>query len=406
MPELEQLLNYNYKFWVSTRPLVPGRIELQRAVLLIAPRGSQVNRSTIVSVIFRSAVRQLVTVRVGSQLRRGWQIKRIGPAVMKRGALDSFFKPSEAKKPKYEASKDKSQHNAYPFAISHLPAPFKEQLGFAPAAEGKVMNDQLDLDLVYYQPYIPASTAPGLFEFLRHELPFYRVQYNINRGGVQTQINTPRFTTVFGIDETSRFAADGSIVDAMTGKKVDAKAYKCKPRPIPQCLDELRKLTEGSTGETFNFCLVNYYADGKDSISYHSDDERFLGPNPAIASFSLGAKRDFLLKHKPIAPQAGAVVEEPKGIKLTLRSGDMVLMRGRTQSNWLHSIPKRADAKGRINITFRKAMVKGGTENYYQYNVGVGGVFRWDAKVEKMVPWDAQAARVEGGAVGGPSTST
>ncbi|EAT77344.2 hypothetical protein HBI56_236810 [Parastagonospora nodorum] len=324
---------------------------------------------------------------------------------MKRGALDSFFKPSEAKKPKYEASKDKSQHNAYPFAIPHLPPPFKEQLCFAPAEEGKVMNDQLDLDLVYYQPYIPASMAPGLFEFLRQELPFYRVQYNINRGGVQTQINTPRFTTVFGIDETSSFAADGSIVDAKTGKKVDAKACKCKPRPIPQCLDELRKLTEGSTGEKFNFCLVNYYADGKDSISYHSDDERFLGPNPAIASFSLGAKRDFLLKHKPIAPQAGVVVEEPKGIKLPLGSGDMVLMRGRTQSNWLHSIPKRADAKGRINITFRKAMVKGGTENYYQYNVGVGGVFKWDAKVEKMMPWDAQAARVEGGAVGKASGS-
>ncbi|KAH5560217.1 hypothetical protein HBI26_198810 [Parastagonospora nodorum] len=309
---------------------------------------------------------------------------------MKRGALDSFFKPSEAKKPKYEASKDKSQHNAYPFAIPHLPPPFKEQLCFAPAEEGKVMNDQLDLDLVYYQPYIPASMAPGLFEFLRQELPFYRVQYNINRGGVQTQINTPRFTTVFGIDETSSFAADGSIVDAKTGKKVDAKACKCKPRPIPQCLDELRKLTEGSTGE---------------NISYHSDDERFLGPNPAIASFSLGAKRDFLLKHKPIAPQAGVVVEEPKGIKLPLGSGDMVLMRGRTQSNWLHSIPKRADAKGRINITFRKAMVKGGTENYYQYNVGVGGVFKWDAKVEKMMPWDAQAARVEGGAVGKASGS-
>jgi alkylated DNA repair dioxygenase AlkB len=317
---------------------------------------------------------------------------------MKRGALDTFFKSSEAKKPKYEASANKSTHDAYPFAIPHLPAPFMEQLGFAPAEEGKVMNDQLDLDMMYYQPYIPSSIAPGVFEFLRQELPFYRVQYNITRSGIQTQINTPRFTTVFGIDETSRFASDGSIIDAKTSKKVDAKAYKCKPRPIPQCLDELRKITEGSTGETFNFCLVNYYADGKDSISYHSDDERFLGPNPAIASFSLGAKRDFLMKHKPIAPQAGITTIEPKPIKLLLGSGDMVLMRGRTQSNWLHSIPKRAGTeagKGRINITFRKAMVKGGTENYYQYNVGSGGVFRWDGKGNKMVPWDGEAARVE-----------
>ena len=68
----------------------------------------------------------------------------------------------------------------------------------------------------------------------------------------------------------------------------------------------------------------------------------------------------------------------------------MILMRGPTQSNWLHSIPKRKGGEsdmGRINITFRKAMVKYGTENYYQYNVGNGGVWRWDNKKAEMVPW-------------------
>ncbi|KAJ4372035.1 hypothetical protein N0V83_003808 [Neocucurbitaria cava] len=286
---------------------------------------------------------------------------------MKRGALDSFVTLVAPKKPKYEASADKSSHASYPFAIPHLPAQFTEQLGFAPSEEGKPMNDQLDLDLVYYQPYIPSSIASGVFDFLRTELPFYRVKYNITRGSIQTQVNTPRFTTVFGVDETSRFTASGALVDAKSGRPIEASRYKCKPRPIPQCLDELRKITEGTTGETFNFCLVNYYADGQDSISYHSDDERFLGPNPAIASFSLGAKRDFLMKHKPIPPKQGGDViqEEPKPIKLALGPGDMVLMRGKTQANWLHSIPKRAGAeagRGRINITFRKAMVKGDGE--------------------------------------------
>ncbi|EUC41903.1 hypothetical protein COCMIDRAFT_8448 [Bipolaris oryzae ATCC 44560] len=317
---------------------------------------------------------------------------------MKRGAIDSFFTRPSPKKPKYEVSKAKSSHASYPFAIPHLPKDFAEQLGFAPAGEGKVMNDQLDLDLVYYQPYIPSSIAGGVFEFLRQELPFYRVIYNITRGGVQTQINTPRYTTVFGVDDTSRFTPDGKIVDAKTSKPVEKSSYKCAPRPIPQCLDELRKVTEGTTGETFNFCLVNYYADGKDSISYHSDDERFLGPNPAIASFSLGAKRDFLMKHKPIPPKDGEKIEEPKGLKLSLGSGDMVLMRGTTQANWLHSIPKRAGpeaGKGRINITLRKAMVKGGTENYYQYNVGSGGVYRWDAKAEKMVQQEIERGNDE-----------
>lgn len=172
---------------------------------------------------------------------------------MKRGAIDSFFTRPSPKKPKYEVSKAKSSHASYPFAIPHLPEDFAEQLGFAPVEEGKVMNDQLDLDLVYYQPYIPSSIAGGVFEFLRQELPFYRVIYNITRGGVQTQINTPRFTTVFGVDDTSRFAPDGKIIDAKTSKPVEKNRYKCAPRPIPQCLDELRKVTEGTTGETFNF---------------------------------------------------------------------------------------------------------------------------------------------------------
>ncbi|KAF1829802.1 DNA repair family protein [Decorospora gaudefroyi] len=306
---------------------------------------------------------------------------------MKRGAIESFFQRPVPKKPKYEANANKSSHASYPFAIPHVPASFQEQLGFAPAKEGKLINDQLDLDLVYYQPYIPSSITTGFFEFLRQELPFYRVQYNINRGGVETHINTPRFTTVFGVDETSHFALDGSLVDTKTGEPIEKNRYKCVPRPIPQCLDELRKVTEGTTGQKFNFCLVNYYANGKDSISFHSDDERFLGSNPAIASFSLGAKRDFLMKHKPIAPGDRQNVEFPKGLKLPLGSGDMVLMRGKTQANWLHSIPKRAGVdtgKGRINITFRKAMVKGGTENYYQYNVGVGVVHKWDTGSEQM----------------------
>jgi len=177
-------------------------------------------------------------------------------------------------------------------------------------------------------------------------------------------------------------------------KKVVNDRYYSKyaPRPIPKCLDDLRLSTEAATGCKFNFCLVNYYSSGSDSISYHSDDERFLGNSPAIASFSFGARRDFLMKHKPVAPNDNAASgPETKPIKLPLASGDMILMRGSTQANWLHSIPKRtgknADDGGRINITFRQAMIKGGTENYYNYNVGNGPTFKWDKDLSEMKLW-------------------
>lgn len=63
--------------------------------------------------------------------------------------------------------------------------------------------------------------------------------------------------------------------------------------------------------------------------------------------------------------------------KWSLESGDCVVMRGTTQSRWLHSVPKRANAGGRMNLTFRRAINAGGTNNYYSYNVRHGPVHRW-----------------------------
>ncbi|KAK6206021.1 hypothetical protein LQW54_007960 [Pestalotiopsis sp. IQ-011] len=294
-----------------------------------------------------------------------------------------------------------SIHPTYPFPIAHLPSSLSTELPSLPSSIGKPMTDQPDLDLLYFEPYLPRSSARGLFEFLRSSLPFYRVEYDIKRGGISTHIRTPRWTTVFGLDETSRFSGDEGatdIVDAQTGRKVVGDRYYARyaPRPIPACLDALRRSCEAAAGCAFNFCLVNYYAGGADSISYHSDDERFLGPDPAIASFSLGARRDFYMKHKPPPKTQDATASsapaEAKPLKLPLGSGDMILMRGSTQANWLHSIPKRsgknAEDGGRINITFRRAMVKSGTENYYNYNVGAGPVYRWDVVNREMRQWE------------------
>lgn len=132
---------------------------------------------------------------------------------------------------------------------------------------------------------------------------------------------------------------------------------------------------ERVTGETYNFTLVNYYADGNDSISYHSDSESFLGENPCIASLSLGSSRDFMLRHVNYRTN-GAAVE-----KFALKDGDMVVMRQGTQKNWMHAIPKRkgvhSSIGGRINVTFRKGIVKYATKNYLDYNVGSGPMYRW-----------------------------
>ncbi|MCJ1461122.1 hypothetical protein MMC28_011504 [Mycoblastus sanguinarius] len=332
----------------------------------------------------------------------------------KRGPPSAFFTPISQKRARITAecatnklestqkARTASNHPTFPFPIPHFPSNISDELNSqVPASEGEEINNQPDLDLLYFQPYIPKSVERFLFEFLREELFFYRVQYKIMRGGTATQVNTPRYTTVFGVDTSSTFLEDGALIDSQTSNPIPSGRYKpYRPRPLPHCLDQLRRLTEIFTGTTFNFCLVNYYANGEDSISYHSDDERFLGPYPSIASFSLGATRDFLLKHKPIPRKDGEPPPEQdrrQPLKLPLASGNMVLMRGPTQANWLHSIPKRVMPRkgcdcGRMNITFRKGVERYSTQNYYQYNVGDGGVWKWDAERGEMREWVKEVA--------------
>jgi len=111
---------------------------------------------------------------------------------------------------------------------------------------------------------------------------------------------------------------------------------------------------------------VNYYATGADSISFHGDDEPFLGPNPAIASFTLSTQRDLVLKHQP-----GDAPTNVKQIKRPFASDDMVLIRGPTQAHWLHSTLNTGAPK-QIEADVAKGLGAGG-QNYYHYNIG-GGV--------------------------------
>jgi len=113
-----------------------------------------------------------------------------------------------------------------------------------------------------------------------------------------------------------------------------------------QALLRVREGLQAFTGDVFNSVLINYYRDGQDSNGWHSDDEPELGIEPVIASISLGAERDFHLRHK--------LSEQKQCIKL--EHGSLLMMRGTTQQYWQHHVPKRAHADRRINLTFR--MVK------------------------------------------------
>ena len=108
----------------------------------------------------------------------------------------------------------------------------------------------------------------------------------------------------------------------------------------------LKRKVETKTNLVFNSVLLNDYVNGEVGMGWHSDNERELGSNPGIASLSLGVSRDFLFKHK--------YNEKLNKVKLKLENGSLLLMHGRSQHLWSHSLPKRLRVlERRINLTFR-----------------------------------------------------
>lgn len=119
------------------------------------------------------------------------------------------------------------------------------------------------------------------------------------------------------------------------------------PQPWTPAVAELRDAIAALCGVHFNSVLLNRYRGGADSMGWHADHEPELGPHPVIASLSLGATRRFDLRHNA----TGVMRSFP------LSSGSLLVMRGKTQAQWRHRVPKEPAVSGeRVNLTFRVVM--------------------------------------------------
>ncbi len=107
---------------------------------------------------------------------------------------------------------------------------------------------------------------------------------------------------------------------------------------------ELKALVEKETNETYNSCLLNLYHDGSEGMAWHSDGEKDLKKNGAIASLSFGSERKFGFKHK----------ETKETVYKVLEHGSLLIMKDETQTYWLHRLPPtKILHRPRINLTFR-----------------------------------------------------
>ncbi len=130
------------------------------------------------------------------------------------------------------------------------------------------------------------------------------------------------------------------------GRSYSYSGLKLIPHPWNPDVLRIKARMEQLCEHSFNSVLLNYYRDGSDSVSWHADDETELGPNPIVASVSLGAERTLEFK-----PKVNLTSSKKQ---IVLGNGSILIMGETIQNNWLHQLPKSSGyTDPRISLTFR-----------------------------------------------------
>lgn len=181
-------------------------------------------------------------------------------------------------------------------------------------------------ELVYFPEFYTTEQSDLLYNDLMQSISWKQEKIKL----FGREILQPRLTAFFGKPD----------------KTYTYSGLEMQPESFSRTLKEIKRKCAFHTNTSFNACLANLYRDGNDSMGWHADDEKELGPGPVIASLSFGAERMFHLKH----------TKEPTArYKIRLQHGSLLVMQGQTQEFWKHQLPKtRKNVSPRINLTFRK----------------------------------------------------
>ena len=185
-------------------------------------------------------------------------------------------------------------------------------------------SNPVSVDYYLIENFLPKPRASKLLDLFSDELDWQQQEIFL----YGRKVMQPRLTCWF---------ADPGVEYAYSGLKLIA-------RPWHPELQKLRVQLQNKMGHSFNSVLANAYRSGKDSMGWHSDDEKELGSQPVIASISLGASRKFKMKSRD-----GSEKQD-----FQLGSGSLFVMQNRCQARYRHAVPKTAKKVGlRINLTFR-----------------------------------------------------
>jgi alkylated DNA repair dioxygenase AlkB len=186
-----------------------------------------------------------------------------------------------------------------------------------------------DAELLLWRQ-VDFGNEADLLNRLIEETPWRLEQVTV-RGKTYPQ---PRLVAWYG-DEALSYSYSGIVLHAL---------------PWTPVLLAIKDKVDALCETRFNSTLLNFYRDHRDCVGFHSDDEPELGPAPIIASVTFGEVRPFVLKHKRRKDIAD--------VKIPLPSRSLLLMKGATQANWRHGIPRQTKPCGpRVNLTFRQVRV-------------------------------------------------
>jgi alkylated DNA repair dioxygenase AlkB len=189
----------------------------------------------------------------------------------------------------------------------------------------ETLRDKIGLNIFYFPNFLGKKKSDLLYKKFHGNIPWQKYKIKIF-GKIYNQ---PRLTSFHSIGD----------------KKYNYSQIGIKNNYMTDDLKVLLNQIHSKTDYKFNSVLLNLYRDGMDSNGWHSDNEPELGNDPKIASITLGEERFFHIKHRKT---------KDLSFKILLKHGSLLLMGEKSQTEWVHQIPKtKKKIKPRINLTYR-----------------------------------------------------
>ncbi|WP_052710885.1 alpha-ketoglutarate-dependent dioxygenase AlkB [Pseudofrankia sp. DC12] len=129
-----------------------------------------------------------------------------------------------------------------------------------------------------------------------------------------------------------------------------------QPPPYPE-LAAAHLALRRRYGVSFDGYGLSYYRDGADSVAMHRDKELRWLDDTVIAILTLGARRPWTVKPARL-PAGRRILNDATDtaglLDLAPGPGDLLVLGGRAQRDWLHGVPKvGGHVGGRISVQWR-----------------------------------------------------